>query len=83
VLSRWVQDGRLWLALQAARSIQLIGQRAKPLVPVIRATIERLEAPPGSPRTYLDFNFASFTGWALEVALENCGEPLDRAPGPI
>jgi hypothetical protein len=77
VLGKWVQDDRPWLALQAARSIELVGAKAKPLVPVMYTVLEKNAAPQGSPRRYNDFNFASFTSWSLEWALHHCGEEID------
>lgn len=31
---------------------------------------------PGSPRKFKDSNYASFTGWALEWALQELGENI-------
>jgi hypothetical protein len=39
--------------------------------------IDKNRSQPGSPRPYKDFNYASFTGWALETALAACGETVD------
>lgn len=77
VLGKWVQDDRPWLALQAARSIQLIGERARPLIPVLYQVLEKNLGEPGGPRKYKDFNFAAFTSWALEWALQEMGEPIE------
>lgn len=68
------QDDRPWVALQAARAIALLAEKAKPLVPVMKSVVEKNRSEPGSTRPYKDFNYASFTGWALETALLNCGE---------
>ena len=75
-LGELVQDKRPWVALQAARALALAGEQAQPLVPVMQRVIERLRSEPGSRRVYKDFNYASFTGWALEMALANCGSPV-------
>ncbi len=77
ILSQWVQDDRPWLALQAARSIELIGAKAKPLVPVLYAVLEKNAAPEEASGRYKDFNFAAFTSWSLEWALHHCGEDID------
>jgi len=76
-LGHVVQDDRPWVALQAARALALIGEDAKPLAPVMQQVIEKNRSEPGSRRAYKDFNYASFTGWALETALAACGEPVD------
>jgi arylsulfatase A-like enzyme len=73
VYRRWLADERNWVALQAARSLQLIGEGACPLVPEVYEKLRALRNPPGSRRVYTDFNYASFTGWALEPVLEACG----------
>lgn len=74
VLAQLVEDDRPWVALQAARAIALLGDRAKSIVPVMKLVIEKKRSKPGSRRPYKDFNYASFTGWALETALKACGE---------
>ena len=76
VLEKWMQDDRPWLALYAARTIQLIGDRSCPLVPTIYSVLEKNFGEPGARLKYKDFNFAAFTSWALEVALVNCGKEI-------
>lgn len=76
VLGKWVQDDRPWLALQAARSIQLAGENASPLIPVMYQVLEKNLSPPGGERKYKDFNFAAFTSWSLEWALQELGEDI-------
>jgi hypothetical protein len=78
VLEKYMTDSRPWLALYAARTVQMIGQEAQPMKKAVQAAIEKLTAEPGnrqphpgSKYIYKDGNFASFTGWALEGALEN------------
>jgi HEAT repeat protein len=75
ILAKSVENDRVTVALHAARTIQLIGSDAKPLVPVMKKVITKYAAPPGSPRPWKDFNYAAFITWALEVALENCAGP--------
>jgi N-sulfoglucosamine sulfohydrolase len=77
VLQKWVEDDRPWLALYAARTIQLIGDKSCPLIPVIYKVLEKNLGEPGARLRYKDFNFAAFTSWALEVALVNCGEDFE------
>lgn len=80
VLSKWVQDDLPPLALYAARTLQLIGDKACPAVPVMKAVLEKNIRDPNaesSGQYYLNFNFSAFTAWALEVALVNCGEDIE------
>ena len=77
VLEKWVQDERGWLALSAARSIELIGARAEPLVPTLRQVLadHRSESATGFP--YRDFMFSAFISWSVKWALHHCGEEVD------
>jgi N-sulfoglucosamine sulfohydrolase len=75
-LSRNVMDERPWVALQASRSILLVGENARPLIPVIYKKLDTLYGGPDSRRKFKDFNYASFTGWALEWALKELGEDI-------
>ncbi len=83
VLARWVQDDRPWLALYAARSIELLKNKAKPLVPVLYEVLKKNAAEEGSSKRYKDTNFAAFTSWSLEWALQQCGEEFDPAEGDL
>ncbi|MEM7656763.1 MAG: sulfatase-like hydrolase/transferase [Bacteroidota bacterium] len=76
VLGTWMQDERHWLALQAARSALLVGEVTRPLIPTMYAVHESLLAEPGGRLRYLDFNFAAFTAWSLEWALQELGEDV-------
>lgn len=70
VLSRSLDDDRLYVKLYAARSIEQAGVNAAPLIPQIKNEIEQLTASQqNGKRQYKDFNWASFTGWTLENAL--------------
>ena len=73
-LGRWADDDRPWVSLEASRAIALLGSRSQPLVPTMKKVIGHNRSAPGSRRPYKDFNYASFTGWALETALRKCGE---------
>ena len=77
VLGKYLQDERPWLALQAARSTELIEEKAKPLVPVLYQVLDKNKALPGSERNYKDGNFAAFTSWSVKWALHYCGEDID------
>lgn len=76
VLGKWVEDDRPWLALQAARSIQLVGPAARPLIPRLYQVLDKNLGEPGAKRKYKDFNYAAFTSWALEWALQELGEDI-------
>ncbi|MCC5932363.1 MAG: sulfatase-like hydrolase/transferase [Cyclobacteriaceae bacterium] len=74
VLEKWILDERPWVSLQAARSLVEIGPKAKPVLPAMYEAQKLLFAGEGGTRKYKDFEYASFTGWALERAIINCGE---------
>lgn len=76
-LGELVQDDRPWVALEAGRSIQLIGNDAKPIIPVLYQVLEKNLGEPDAPRKYKDFNYAAFTSWALEWALQEMGEEIE------
>jgi hypothetical protein len=79
VLEKWVQNDLPPLALFAARTLQLIGNKACPAVPVMKKVLEKNIRDPNAERAgsyYQNFNFSAFTSWALEVALVNCGEDV-------
>lgn len=76
VLGKWVKDKRPWLAMQAARSIQLVGEDARPLIPQMYEVLEANLGEPGKRLKYKDFNYAAFTSWALEWALMELGEEV-------
>ncbi|MBA7709690.1 hypothetical protein ES703_118612 [subsurface metagenome] len=71
VLAEGLEDAREETVLYAAREIQLIGNKARPIVRQIREAQERCKNPDG---TYKNNNHAMFIDWALKYALENCGE---------
>lgn len=77
ILGELVQDDRPWVALEAARTIQLVGDDAKPIIPIIYRVLEKNLGEPGAPRKYKDFNYAAFTSWALEWALQEMGEEVE------
>lgn len=72
VLERHIASDDLRLALEASRAMFNIGEVAKPSVTRIEEVRRSLEAENPGKRRYRDFNYASFTGWALEWALINC-----------
>ena len=70
-LGKFIASHHPWVALQAARTLHDLGVLAKPLVQHMEAVRKGLEGT-DTRRRYRDFNYASFTGWALESALINC-----------
>ncbi len=74
VLERFVSSEDLRVALQAARALFDLGEAAEPAIETVKRVRQELEGPEGQRRRYQDFNYASFTGWALEWVLINCGE---------
>ncbi len=74
VLGEVLQDLRPWVSLEAASALARLGDSGRPLVATMKEVVNRNRSVPGSPRPYKDFNYASFTGWALETALTRCGE---------
>ena len=71
VLARNLSDERLYVKLYAARGIEQIGANAASLIPQIKAEMDNLTASKtDGARKYKDFNWASFTGWTLESALQ-------------
>ncbi len=72
VLEKHIASEDLRLALEAARALFDLGPLAKPAATRMEAARKSLEGD-GQRRRYRDFNYASFTGWALEGALVNCG----------
>lgn len=80
VLGRNLLDERPWVALYAARAIELMGSKATPLVPIMKQVLNANKKIPGQVsghRIYKNYDFAAFTGWSLERALLNCGETVE------
>ena len=76
-LGNWVQSDDKRIALEAARTIQLVGESARPLIPILYGVLEKNLSEPGGTRKYKDFNYAAFTSWALEWALQELGEDIE------
>ncbi|MDM4016529.1 sulfatase-like hydrolase/transferase [Roseiconus lacunae] len=78
-----LQHERPWVALEAASTLARLGKRVSSLRGVMQQVIDANRSAPGSPRPYKNFNYASFTGWALEIALERSdvgGDPQQQQP---
>jgi len=71
VLAGGLEDEREETVLHAAREIEGIGKKARPIVAAIKQARERCKRPDG---TYKNNNHAAFIDWALKYALENCGQ---------
>lgn len=69
VLAEGLEDEREETVLHAAREIELIGDKARPIIPQIEQAQARCKRPDG---TYKNENHAAFIDWALKYALENC-----------
>jgi len=69
VLAEGLEDEREETVLHAAREIELIGNKARPIVAQIEQAQARCRRPDG---TYKNENHAAFIDWALKYAMENC-----------
>ena len=69
VLTEGLEEEREETVLHAAREIELIGLKARPIVAQIEQAQARCRRPDG---TYTNENHAAFIDWALKHALENC-----------
>jgi len=71
VLAEGLEDEREETVLYAAREIQFIGSKARPIVRQIKDAQGRCKNADG---TYKNNNHATFIDWALKYVLKNCGE---------
>ncbi len=69
VLAKGLEDGRETVVLHAAREIQSIGDKARPIMAQIERARARCKHPDGS---YKNDNHATFIDWALKYAVESC-----------
>ncbi|NIP22550.1 MAG: sulfatase-like hydrolase/transferase [Phycisphaerae bacterium] len=69
VLAKGLEDKRETVVLHAAREIQSIGDKARPIVEQIKQAQAECKKPDG---TYRNNNHAMFIDWALKYALQNC-----------
>jgi len=69
VLTRGLRDPRETVVLHAARTLQSIGDKAKPAVRQMKLAQEACKNLDGS---YRNDNHAMFIDWALKYAIENC-----------
>lgn len=78
VLAKWVKDNREWLALHAARSIELIQDKAKPIVPAIRETLEKFKKKSSESKSEgrKKSPYRSAIIFSLQYALKHCGEEM-------
>ncbi|GAB5440407.1 MAG: sulfatase-like hydrolase/transferase [Fuerstiella sp.] len=82
-LGELLEHPQPWGALEAASTAARLQSRVAPLTDIMKDQIKIRLSPPTEKRRYLDFNYSSFTGWALEAALTTCGESdfVDSLPG--
>jgi hypothetical protein len=71
VLAEGLGEQREESVLFAAREIQGLGSKARPIVQQMKDTRQRYKDVDGE---YINNNHAMFIDWALKYALENCGE---------
>jgi len=71
VLASGLTETRQETVLYAAREIQRIGDRARPIVRQIKEAQARCKNPDGN---YKNNNHATFIDWALKYALDNCSQ---------
>ncbi|UCD52815.1 MAG: sulfatase-like hydrolase/transferase, partial [Phycisphaerales bacterium] len=69
VLTRGLQDRRETVVLHAARTLQSIGDKARPALRQMEMAREQCKTLDGS---YRNNNHAMFIDWALKYAIENC-----------
>jgi len=69
VLADGLEEEREETVLYAAREIEQIGEKARPIIAQIEQAQARCKLPDG---TYKNENHAAFIDWALKYALENC-----------
>ncbi|MBW8039099.1 MAG: sulfatase-like hydrolase/transferase [Planctomycetes bacterium] len=69
VLAKGLEDPRETVVLHAAREIQSIGNKARPITEQIKQAQARCKNP---DETYKNNNHAMFIDWALKYALQNC-----------
>jgi hypothetical protein len=69
VLAKGLEEKRETVVLHAAREIQSIGNKARPITEQIKQAQARCKNPDG---TYKNNNHAMFIDWALKYALQNC-----------
>jgi HEAT repeat protein len=69
VLAKGLEERRETVVLHAAREIQSIGNKARPIVEQIKQAQAACKNQDG---TYKNNNHAMFIDWALKYALQNC-----------
>ncbi len=76
VLAKWLKDDREWLVLHAARSLELIKEKAKPVLPVLKEVKANYwNKKQGSKKK--KSMYSSAINMSLRYALHHCGEETD------
>jgi uncharacterized sulfatase len=70
VLRQYLRHDRPDVVLHAARTVELLGERARPLLPTMRETLERANTTPQRG------DMPMFIRFSLEAALEELGPPI-------
>jgi HEAT repeat protein len=71
VLAQGLLDPRQVVVLHAARTVQSLGDKARPLMPQMSLARQKCTNLNGS---YRNDNYAMFIDWALKYAMESCKE---------
>lgn len=69
VLSRELDNPQWWTALRACRAVELLGEKARPLLPFMKRVHRLTRGKPGDHNLFLAFSSSAF--------LEKLGEPVD------
>ncbi len=72
VLADGLRDKRLWVSLQAATAVRLIGPNARPILSTVQEVLRGCLG--DASGRYKDWSYPMFTGFALDQTLINCGE---------
>jgi hypothetical protein len=71
MLAEGLEEQREESVLYAAREIQGLGSKARPIIQQMKDARQQYTNADGTP---INNNHAMFIDWALKNALENCGE---------
>jgi hypothetical protein len=80
VLAEALKDARPWVALQAATSVRLIGDRARPILSTVREVLIGCLGDAGG--RYKNWSYPMFIGFALDQVLIQCREDPASVKAP-
>ncbi|MBN1895128.1 sulfatase-like hydrolase/transferase [bacterium] len=72
VLAAALEDDRPWVALQAATAVRLTGEKATPILPVVKKVLAGCLGTASG--RYRNWSYPMFIGFALDQVLIHCGE---------